>query len=90
MTALTEPLTERIQADRVPPPAAETEQASGHAVLTAIGAVFFAIGWIAGAIVSVLGFMAGAVRFGYRQGRLIIPPPPKAVPSQPVPAGSRA
>ena len=90
MTALQEEtgresLTGRIQASRVPPPAAETERVPGHAVLTVIGAACFAIGWVIGAIVSVIGFMAGAVRYGYRQGRLVIPPPPRT-PSQPQPA----
>ena len=90
MTALQEEtgresLPDRIQADRAEHASAETERVPGHAVLTVIGAACFAIGWVIGAIVSVIGFMAGAGRYGYRQGRLVIPPPPRT-PSQPQPA----
>ena len=88
MATLSEhPLTERIQADRVPPPEEQEGRVPGHVVLTVIGAVCFAIGWGIGAVMSILGFMAGAVRYGYRQGRLVIPPPPRA-PSQPQPASA--
>ena len=85
MTALQEqPLAERIQADRMP---AEGAAPAEHRVLGVIGAVFFAIGWVIGAIVSVIGFMIGAIRYGYRQGRMGVPPPPK-MPSQPQPASA--
>ena len=95
MTTLSErpaPLPDRIQEDRTEraeAAGAVAEQVRGRAVLTAIGAVFFAIGWVIGAVVSILGYMWGALRFGYAQGRMVVPSPPRT-PSQPRPASSGA
>lgn len=95
MTTLSErpapPLPDRIQADRADRAiaAAGTGQVRGRTVFTAIGAVFFAIGWVIGAVVSILGYMWGALRFGYAQGRMVVPSPPRT-PSQPRPASSGA
>jgi hypothetical protein len=81
----TAPLTERIQADRNPPATAGGETFPGRGVLTVIGAVFFGIGWLTGAVVAVLVYIGRAIRFGYRQGRGFIPEPP--LPPQPAQAG---
>ena len=94
MTTLSErpaPLPDRIQENRTEraEAAVAAEQVHGRVVLTAIGAVFFAIGWVIGAVVSILGYMWGAVRFGYAQGRMVVPSPPRT-PSQPRPASSGA
>jgi len=98
MTTLSErpapPLPDRIQADRADRAiaAAGTGQVRGRTVFTAIGAVFFAIGWTIGAVVSIIAFCAAAVRYGYAQGRLVMPSPPKPepAPSVPQPAPGRA
>lgn len=90
MTTLTErpaPLPERIQADRTPPRAADEEAFPGRGVLTVIGAVFYGLGWLAGAIVAILVYIGRAIRYGYRQGRRFIPEPPLP---EPAPGGSRA
>jgi hypothetical protein len=83
-----ESLSQRILADRAPARELSDQSERSHRVLDSIGAVFYAIGWVIGAVVSILGFMIGAVRYGYRQGRLVIPPPPR-LPSQPQPEPGR-
>jgi hypothetical protein len=92
VTALGEhpaPLPDRIQEDRAERAAAAfPEQVRGRAVFTVIGAVFFAIGWVIGAAVSIVRFCAAAVRYGYAQGRLVMPSPPAPEPA-PQPAPSR-
>lgn len=57
-------LTERIPLDEINREAAEVR--TGRAILTAIAAVFFAAGWLAGRIVPVLMWCAFAVREGFR------------------------
>lgn len=91
MTTLSEqavPLAERIQEDRTQHAAGRPvqEKVPGQGVLTVIGAVFFGIAWVIGLAVSILGYIAGAIRYGYAQGRVAwVQPPPKR-PSQPQPA----
>lgn len=57
-------LTERIPLSDINRQAAEVK--TGHAVLTAIAAVFFAAGWLAGRVLPVLMWCCFAVREGFR------------------------
>ena len=60
----TSTLTERISLDDITAQAREVR--TGRAILTAIAAVFFAIGWLAGRVVPWLLWCCFAVRKGYR------------------------
>jgi hypothetical protein len=81
------PLPERIQEDRAQHAAAQpAEKVPGRGLLTVIGAIFFALGWAVGAFVSIIRYCGGAIRYGYKQGRELVPPPPPKMPSQPQPA----
>jgi len=86
-------LPDRVQADRAARAAASGggEQVRGRAVFAVIGTVFFAIGWTIGAAVSIIAFCAAAARYGYAQGRLVMPSPPRPepAPSPPQPAPAR-
>ena len=75
-------LTDRVQEDRAV--TAVRRQPGGHPVLDVIGWVFFGIGWLPGVIVSLVSYCWGAFRFGYRQGRMVIPVPPRPA-AEPVP-----
>ena len=57
-------LTERIPLEDINREAAEVR--TGRAILTAVAAVFYAIGWLAGRVVPVLMWCAFAVRKGFR------------------------
>lgn len=57
-------LTERIPLDDINRQAAEVR--AGHAILTAVAAVFFAAGWLAGRVLPVLLWCCFAVREGFR------------------------
>ena len=50
----------------------------GRALVTAVAAIFFAIGWITGRSLFAAKFCALAVRYGYREGigRTAVQPPP--------------
>jgi hypothetical protein len=78
-------LAERVQEDRADRAAAaggREQEVRGRAVLTVLGAVFSALGWVTGAAVSITAFCWGAVRYGYARGRIVAAPAPQ-------PAGSR-